>query len=248
MTKNFIFILLSVCLWGSVSAQTQLKIMSFNIHTGYDAPMADIAAFIKAQDPDIVALQEVEYYTNRSGANKPRTINNNINMLNELAALTGYQGMFYVTLESCYGGKFGNAILSKYSFDETRRIMLPCAAGTEQRCAAIADITLPDGTEVSIVDTHLDMSNLDNGMAQIKEVARIPQMGKWYLLAGDMNRRVGTAEINELSSVWTLAFSEGFDHIGYYPSSGWVVKETKVFSDNTLSDHFPIMVTLELAK
>ena len=68
------------------------------------------------------------------------------------------------------------------------------------------------------------------------------------LLAGDMNRRVGTAEINELSSVWTLAFSEGFDHIGYYPSSGWVVKETKVFSDNTLSDHFPIMVTLELAK
>ena len=59
MTKKFIFILLSVCLWGSVSAQTQLKIMSFNIHAGYDAPMADIAAFIKAQDPDIVALQEV---------------------------------------------------------------------------------------------------------------------------------------------------------------------------------------------
>ena len=97
MTKKFIFVLLSILLWGSVSAQTQIKIMSFNIHAGYDAPMADIAAFIKAQDPDIVALQEVEYYTNRSGANKPRTINNNINMLNELAALTGYQGMFYVS-------------------------------------------------------------------------------------------------------------------------------------------------------
>ena len=78
MMKKLIFILLSVCLWGSVSAQTQLKIMSFNIHAGYDAPMANIAAFIKAQDPDIVALQEVEYYTNRSGANNPRTINNNI--------------------------------------------------------------------------------------------------------------------------------------------------------------------------
>ena len=156
--------------------------------------------------------------------------------------------MFYVTLEKCYGGKFGNAILSKHSFDETRRIMLPCAAGTEQRNAAIADIKLPDGTEFSIVDTHIDMSKLDNGMSQIKEVNRIPQLGKHYMVAGDMNRRVGTAEINELSSVWTLALSREFDHIGYYPANGWVVKETKVFSDNQLSDHYPIMVTLEFVK
>ena len=34
--------------------------------------VADIAAFIKEQDPDIVALQEVEYYTNRTGANTPK--------------------------------------------------------------------------------------------------------------------------------------------------------------------------------
>ena len=114
--------------------------------------------------------------------------------------------------------------------------------------AAIADIKLPDGTEFSIVDTHIDMSKLDNGMSQIKEVNRIPQLGKHYIVAGDMNRRVGTAEINELSSVWTLALSREFDHIGYYPANGWVVKETKVFSDNQLSDHYPIMVTLEFVK
>ena len=221
--KKIISILLGICLCGGVFAQTQLKIISFNIHAGYDAPIADIAAFIKEQDP-------------------------NINMLNELAYLTGMHGMFYVTLEKCYGGKFGNAILSKHSFDETRRIMLPCAAGTEQRNAAIADIKLPDGTEFSIVDTHIDMSKLDNGMSQIKEVNRIPQLGKHYIVAGDMNRRVGTAEINELSSVWTLALSREFDHIGYYPANGWVVKETKVFSDNQLSDHYPIMVTLEFVK
>ena len=246
--KKIISILLGICLCGGVFAQTQLKIISFNIHAGYDAPIADIAAFIKEQDPDIVALQEVEYYTNRTGANTPRPINNNINMLNELAYLTGMHGMFYVTLEKCYGGKFGNAILSKHSFDETRRIMLPCAAGTEQRNAAIADIKLPDGTEFSIVDTHIDMSKLDNGMSQIKEVNRIPQLGKHYIVAGDMNRRVGTAEINELSSVWTLALSREFDHIGYYTANGWVVKETIVFSDNQLSDHYPIMVTLEFVK
>ena len=37
-------------------------------------------------------------------------------------------------------------------------------------------------------------------------------------------------------------------HIGYYPANGWVVKETKVFSDNQLSDHYPIMVILEFVK
>jgi len=45
-----------------------------------------------------------------------------------------------------------------------------------------------------------------------------------------------------------LALSREFDHIGYYPANGWVVKETKVFSDNQLSDHYPIMVTLEFVK
>lgn len=97
--KKIISILLGICLCGGVFAQTQLKIISFNIHAGYDAPISDIAAFIKEQDPDIVALQEVEYYTNRTGANTPRPINNNINMLNELAYLTGMHGMFYVTLD-----------------------------------------------------------------------------------------------------------------------------------------------------
>mgnify|MGYP000013201215 CR=1 FL=1 len=58
--KKIISILLGICLCGGVFAQTQLKIISFNIHAGYDAPIADIAAFIKEQDPDIVALQEVD--------------------------------------------------------------------------------------------------------------------------------------------------------------------------------------------
>lgn len=49
--KKIISILLGICLCGGVFAQTQLKIISFNIHAGYDAPISDIAAFIKEQDP-----------------------------------------------------------------------------------------------------------------------------------------------------------------------------------------------------
>ena len=35
--KKIISILLGICLCGGVFAQTQLKIISFNIHVGYDA-------------------------------------------------------------------------------------------------------------------------------------------------------------------------------------------------------------------
>ena len=56
--KKIISILLGICLCGGVFAQTQLKIISFNIHAGYDAPIADIAAFIKEQDPDIVLCRK----------------------------------------------------------------------------------------------------------------------------------------------------------------------------------------------
>ena len=242
-------ILLSALLFGlNIYARTTLKVISFNIHAGYDASMEQLASFIKEQNPDIVALQEVGYYTDRSKANTPRPHNNNIDMLGELSYLTGMQGMFYVTLEKCYSGKFGNAILSKYSFSETRRIMLPCSAGTEQRCAAIARITLPDNTEINFVGTHLDMSNSDNGFSQVVELNKIPQNNELYILAGDMNKRIGTTHINEMAKVWKLALSEEFDHIAYYPSGRWVVKETKVFKDNTLSDHYPVMVTFELQK
>mgnify|MGYP002253391237 FL=1 len=118
---SILILFISLCT-GSISAGTT-KLLSYNIkgHSMTSSRLADIATIINTQNPDIVALQEVEYYTNRTGANTPRPINNNINMLNELAYLTGMHGMFYVTLEKCYGGKFGNAILSKHSFDEIGR-------------------------------------------------------------------------------------------------------------------------------
>lgn len=248
MKKKYFIALFGLVFGLNISSQTTLKVMSFNIHAGYDASMEQLASFIKEQNPDIVALQEVEYYTDRSKAKNPRPGNNNINMLGELSSLTGMQGMYYVSLENIYNGKFGNAILSKYSFSETYRIMLPCIAGTEQRCAAIAKIALPDNTDIRIVGTHLDMSDSDNGLNQIREINKIPQDDMLYIVAGDINKRTGTTHISELSKVWKLDLSQGFDHIGHYPSGRWKVKETKVFSDNTLSDHYPIMVTYELQK
>ena len=234
MKKFFLIAVLLNMLFDGY-AQTTLKVMSFNIHAGADASLEQLASFIKKQNPDVVALQEVDYYTTRSKG---------VDMLLELSYLTGMHGMFFPAIDA-HGGKYGNAILSKYSFDETQKKILPYTSGTEKRCAAIVKIVLDDGTSVCVVGTHLDMANLSNGLLQVGELTKIPQTGELCVLAGDLNRRVGTEHINLLSTVWDLAVSNTFDHVAYYPQNRWVVKETKIFEE-VLSDHKDIMAVLEI--
>ena len=205
MKKFFLIAVLLNMLFDGY-AQTTLKVMSFNIHAGADASLEQLASFIKKQNPDVVALQEVDYYTTRSKG---------VDMLLELSYLTGMHGMFFPAIDA-HGGKYGNAILSKYSFDETQKKIL-----------------------------HLDMANLSNGLLQVGELTKIPQTGELCVLAGDLNRRVGTEHINLLSTVWDLAVSNTFDHVAYYPQNRWVVKETKIFEE-VLSDHKAIMAVLEI--
>lgn len=245
MKKNFL-LLIGLMFFSFVSAQTTLKILSYNIHGGYDASMKDIANFIKLQNPDIVSLQEVEYYTDRTKKlSAPRIINNNINMLNELAYLTGMQGMFFPII-NVYGGKFGNAVLSKFGMEKTENILLPYVEGTEQRAASTIKFTLPNAIPVTFVATHLDMDNEANGMNQVKKLNELFKNSGLTIAAGDLNARLGTQPINELSTVWKLAISNEFDHIFFNPKDSWIVKEQKVFSEINFSDHKPIMVTLQL--
>ena len=75
-------------------------------------------------------------------------------MLLELSYLTGMHGMFFPAIDA-HGGKYGNAILSKYSLMRHKRKYCLILRGTEKRCAAIVKIVLDDGTSVCVVGTHL---------------------------------------------------------------------------------------------
>ncbi len=240
--KKYLFICIACCCTWGIQAQT-VKIMSLNIHGAQDATIEDIAAFIKSQDPDIVTLQEVEYYTKRS----KRTNDNNEDMLCKLAYLSGMQGMFYPII-NVHSGKFGNAILSKYGMEKTTNVLLPYMTGTELRAASVCRITLPEGTNVSIVSTHLDMANLQNGMDQVKKLNELFENKGLVILGGDLNRRLGTSEITEFSKVWELALSNEFDHIAFTPKGSWSVSNKKIITSPVISDHSPIMLTLTYNK
>lgn len=116
---------------------TMLKVMTHNVF-GLNYDIERIAAAIRAEDPDIVALQE--FFPEQAG----------------LAQLLKDRYPYFV---QCRGGKRANlALFSKLNFEPTMRIEdCPPNARGEQRTAHITGrFTLSDGTVFSLMTTHMD--------------------------------------------------------------------------------------------
>ncbi len=64
--KTVIVLFLVAC-WINLSAQknVRLKVLTYNLRFGEMASLEQLAEFIKNQNPDIVALQEVDVKTYR---------------------------------------------------------------------------------------------------------------------------------------------------------------------------------------
>ncbi|MCK7541683.1 MAG: hypothetical protein MZV63_67750 [Marinilabiliales bacterium] len=93
-----------------------VKILSFNIYHGAtmkgDFDLQVIAKVIEDADPDLVALQEVDFKTRRA---KNYDLATELGRRVKMAPLFG-RAMYYD------GGEYGEAILSKYTFIESRNI------------------------------------------------------------------------------------------------------------------------------
>ena len=110
---------------GRISGQTQtdstrlIRVMTYNIYHGEtmnkDFNLNLISDIIKSADPDIVALQEVDFKTNRA---------KKMDLATELGYLTGLAPLFGKAMKYD-GGEYGEGILSKFSFNRTKNNPLP---------------------------------------------------------------------------------------------------------------------------
>ena len=93
-TLSILILFISLCT-GSISAGTT-KLLSYNIkgHSMTSSRLADIATIINTQNPDIVALQEVD--------NRSLGIFNH-DYLSELAESTGMHSQFFALVGTYYG-------------------------------------------------------------------------------------------------------------------------------------------------
>lgn len=250
-----LFALLAILCLPAVAQQT-VRVLSYNIHHGEGLDgridLARIAGVIRSVDPDVVALQEVDIRTGRSGG---------VDLLLELARLTGMQPVFGQTIPH-QGGLYGNAVLARFPVAGFANHAL---AGREPRGVIDALVSPPPGTKgktsFHFLATHLDLNEPDRlaAAARIEQVVNTWPPGTPAILAGDMNAVPGTKPIQALERIWTEAKGQGplltspaqapkrqIDYIFVRPAARWRVIEARVLDEAVASDHRPLFAVVEL--
>ena len=261
MKRNLILatitLLAAGCATVPSSKPVSLRLVSYNLHHGEGMDrkldLSRLAAIIRSQTPDWVALQEVENGTRRT---------KEVDQTAELAKLTGLDGSFAKAFDFG-GGGFGNATLSRHPRRSTS--VLPLPASGEPRCFTESLIEVPGLPDpVLFIATHLDWQHALGRQTQMQaildHVAQIPADTP-VILAGDFNAESSEPSLSMLlstpgSSEATAALGNTcpadlpkmkIDHIFVRPGQYTVkVINAAVIDEEIASDHRPIFCQIEL--
>jgi len=253
-----IFLILSVSFLEaqqSTDSKQVVRILSYNIFHGetlnHDFDLERIAGVIRSVSPDIVALQEVDFKTRRA---------KNMDLVTRLGYLTGMLPLFGRAMEYD-GGEYGEGILSRFSFKETRNNPLPHSPRNEPRDALEILVELPSGDEIVFIGTHLDHTrDQTDRIVQAKRLNRLFKRNKKpTILAGDLNATPESEPMRIFFKFWTDASARDpqptfpsfsprrrIDYVLFRPASRWRVLESRVIEEKVASDHCALLVILEL--
>jgi endonuclease/exonuclease/phosphatase family metal-dependent hydrolase len=237
-----------------------LRVLCYNIHHANppskpdDLDLDAIARVINKEKPDIVALQEVDVNTNRSGK---------INQAKLLAEKTGMKAYFFAKAINYGGGEYGVAILSKYEILGSQNYPLP-DNGTnnpEPRVLATARIRTPSGFEFMFGNTHLEVREEENRLMQMEEIGIIANSTSLpFIIAGDFNAIPQSKTINKLDYLFERTCepcaptipqinpTRAIDFIAFRPTETFKVIEHRVIQETYASDHLPVFVVLQIQK
>lgn len=232
----------------------KLKVLSYNLRFGELASLEALAAFIREQNPDVVALQEVDCRTSRDRAPSQ----NGKDFATELGFRTGMLTAYGKTIPYA-GGYYGIAILSKYPLAKVERIYLPKTEnGKEQHAVLVADVEYREGEYITFASAHLDYTNTEERQVQVKKLNEVLQTQAYpVIVAGDFNAWPNSKEISEGMSAWKTVSNleptvpakaprNTIDYIFCYPKDKWKGYDAVTYSNIQLSDHLPISAVVEL--
>lgn len=229
-----------------------LRVLSYNIHHGEGTDgkldLTRLARVIRAADPDLVALQEVDDRTKRAGG---------VDQTAELARLTGLHARFGKAI-NYGGGGYGQAVLSRFPIDEVTVHPLPGAPERERRIALEVRVKA-DGRELCVVTTHLDHQVATEREQQAAKLnALFAGADRPVILAGDFNAAPEDKAIAALSDKWAAATadkglltfpagkpSKQIDYVWFRPTDRFRAGAARVLDEPVTSDHRPVLVVLE---
>lgn len=177
-----------------------VRVVSFNTHRSFGG-IDTVAQEIRALDPDIVLLQEIDRFHGRTGG---------IDQVAYFAEALGMEGAFSPNVVQG-NGQYGTAILSRYDIIDSGRFPLPNTAGGEPRGLQWAGLEI-GGQEVRVYNTHLQNRLVGLREAQARHIAGI-LAGEQQptILGGDMNATANTPTLGpllaQLVDAWPVAGS-----------------------------------------
>jgi endonuclease/exonuclease/phosphatase family metal-dependent hydrolase len=268
--------LLSV-LWCAVAAAELpdvVRVVTYNIHHGEGVDgkfdLERIARVLRAAEPDLVALQEVDQGTRRAGG---------VDQPAELARLTGMQVVFGHNIDYD-GGGYGTAVLTKLPIRSHKSVKLKSfyestPQHAEQRGVQVIELGDETGPGLLFLCTHLDYRPPDDErMASAKTINELvaKRGDELAILAGDLNATPENRVIAEFAKQWKIAgMQEGrggraegggpegakplltfpagkpdrwIDYVMVRPAERWEIVELRVLEEPVASDHRPLLAVL----
>jgi endonuclease/exonuclease/phosphatase family metal-dependent hydrolase len=230
---------------------TTLRILAYNIHHGEGndevLDLERIARLIRDLDPHLVALQEVDNRTERTGG---------VDQAAELGRLTGMTPVFGKFMDY-EGGEYGMAVLSRLPVLGSANHRLP--EGAEPRSALVVRVELPgDHGEALFAGIHLYRTE-EERLAQAGRLLEVLEPGVAAILAGDFNSRPGSPVMHLIGETFTIPDKEGdrltfssdrprveIDFIAWRPAERFAVVESRVIDEPVASDHRPVFLAVEI--
>lgn len=235
-------------------ADDTFTVATYNIRHGRGmddvVDLTRTANAIGALGADVVALQEVDRGVERSGrADEPRVLGDHLGFEHAFGAFFPYQG-----------GEYGMALLSRFPIRRSHTLRLP--DGNEPRVALFAEIELPSGRRVQVVNVHFDwVANDTLRYAQVQALAAVLDTASLpTVLLGDFNDVPGSRTLERWRDRFAtaakpeedhLTFSstdptKEIDHILLGPPGAWEPATARVVTDPVTSDHRAVVAGVRL--
>lgn len=256
----FLFFLFGGC--NQKQVQEPIRVMSYNIHIASPPSIlpqfsttdlqavADVVTRVK---PDLVALQEVDVYTVRSGKQSHQA--------KDLAELTG---MFYYFADAVNRseGVQGNAVLSKYSVWQAESFKLPTPEDSDGETRSLAIIVVEvEGVKLAFMSVHLDHRSDKNRQFQVEQLLKYTQKYEDYpiIFGGDFNMKPDNKIFKILEQQFIMVTNEHpltFPSVQPRTTIDFILlnkKATELFEivdyytvdEQYASDHLPLILELQ---
>lgn len=233
-------------------AADTLRILAYNTHHGEGLDevldLERIAEVIRAERPDLVALQEIDRTVERTGG---------VDQAEVYGDLAGLDPLFGEFMEY-QGGHYGMALLSGLPILISENYTLP--PGAEPRSALTATVRLPrTGRSLTLAGIHFYRSE-EERLAQARSLlATLDGLEPLAILAGDFNSTSGSAVMELLGAEFDIPQKTGLpntfpadgpereiDFILLRPSDRFRVLDYRVLDEAVASDHRPILMVVEV--